>query len=638
MAVNPTYPGVYIDEVPSAVRTIIGVPTAVAAFVGPAVRGPIDRARHITSWADFERIYGGLSDDSLMTYAVFQYYQNGGSEAEIVRVAAANATATLDLGKKVVLRAKDTGSGGNGLVARVDADPADATLYKLSLHPKSGADEVIDGIKKGVRAPDAASLESKLAGARLVRLASQGDDDPDASPAPAGGAGPFDDPALHKSEGGRDGADPSTLRLIVNPKGDKNNPDNYVTLTAASPGAWGKQLRARVDYDTRDPADDKLYNLTVRDAATGAQETFRNVAAGGLGRSLRTSDLVAAGSGAGRPAESPVVDPGVDPFADPDTGATATYVAAEGGDDGQTIVGGDIQGDDGASRTGIYLLRDTDIFTILCIPPIDRSAALDSGLMTAAATLCLDRRAMLLVDSPPPDVWKDAQAAVDGFGDLQPKGDPSRNAALYFPWLRLPDRDGQLLDFPPCGVIAGVWARIDGQRNVAKAPAGLEASLNGVAELTARLTDLENGRLNPLGVNCLRTFPVVGSVAWGARTLQGADRLASQWKYVPVRRTALYIEESLYRGTQWVVFEPNDEPLWSAIRLNVGAFMNSLFRQGMFQGRTPQEAYLVKCDRENNPQNDIDRGIVNILVGFAPLKPAEFVLIHIQQLSPALQV
>ena len=131
---------------------------------------------------------------------------------------------------------------------------------------------------------------------------------------------------------------------------------------------------------------------------------------------------------------------------------------------------------------------------------------------------------------------------------------------------------------------------------------------------------------------------MIGTVSWGARTMRGADRLADQWKYVPVRRLALFIEESLYRGTQWVVFEPNDEPLWSSIRLNVGAFMNNLFRQGAFQGATPQQAYLVKCDSDNNPQNDIDRGIVNILVGFAPLKPAEFVIIQIQQLAGQIQV
>jgi hypothetical protein len=124
------------------------------------------------------------------------------------------------------------------------------------------------------------------------------------------------------------------------------------------------------------------------------------------------------------------------------------------------------------------------------------------------------------------------------------------------------------------------------------------------------LTDAENGDLNPLGVNCLRAFPTIGRVVWGARTWAGADALASQWKYIPVRRLALYIEETLYRGTQWVVFEPNDAPLWAQIRLNIGAFMHGLFRQGAFQGSRPQDAYLVKCDSETTTQADIDAGVV----------------------------
>ena len=158
-------------------------------------------------------------------------------------------------------------------------------------------------------------------------------------------------------------------------------------------------------------------------------------------------------------------------------------------------------------------------------------------------------------------------------------------------------------------------------------------------ELSVELTDEENGELNPLGINCLRTFPASGTVVWGGRTLQGDDRLASEWKYIPIRRLTLYIEESLYRGTQWVVFEPNDEPLWASIRLNVGAFMNGLFRQGAFQGRSPaSEAYFVKCDHDTNPQADIDLGRVTIQVGFAPLKPAEFVIIQIQQMAGQIAV
>jgi phage tail sheath protein FI len=191
----------------------------------------------------------------------------------------------------------------------------------------------------------------------------------------------------------------------------------------------------------------------------------------------------------------------------------------------------------------------------------------------------------------------------------------------------------QLRTFAPSGVVAGLYARIDSTRGVWKAPAGTEATLSGVQGMVYKLNDAENGVLNPLGLNCFRSFPVYGNVSWGARTLVGSDADASQWKYVPVRRIALYIEESLYRGTQWVVFEPNDEPLWAAIRLNVGSFMQELFRKQAFQGKTPSEAYFVKCDKETTTQDDIDRGIVNILVGFAPLKPAEFVVIQIEQLA-----
>jgi uncharacterized protein len=257
-------------------------------------------------------------------------------------------------------------------------------------------------------------------------------------------------------------------------------------------------------------------------------------------------------------------------------------------------------------------------------------------VVTSAAAYCLRRRAMLLVD--PPTTWRNKESAK-AISTLGVDGEAVRNAVLYFPRLRQPDpkRDNQIGDFAPCGAIAGLYGRTDSTRGVWKAPAGLAASLVGVPELSVPLNDAENGELNPLGVNCLRTMPAAGRVCWGARTLAGDDRLTSEWKYVPVRRTALFIEESLYRGTQWVVFEPNDEPLWAQIRLNVGSFMHNLFRQGAFQGKTPQEAYFVKCDRETTTQNDIDLGIVNIVVGFAPLKPAEFVIVTLQQIAGQLQ-
>ncbi|WP_327331180.1 phage tail sheath family protein [Calothrix rhizosoleniae] len=241
----------------------------------------------------------------------------------------------------------------------------------------------------------------------------------------------------------------------------------------------------------------------------------------------------------------------------------------------------------------------------------------------------------MIVD--PPSTWNDKDKAKVGIDNLGTKSD---HAAVFFPRVVQPNPllDNQLETFAPCGIVAGIFARTDTQRGVWKAPAGIDATLVGVPQLSVPLINEENGELNPLGVNCLRTFPGVGRVSWGARTLQGDDRLASEWKYIPVRRLALYIEESLYRGTQWVVFEPNDEPLWAQIRLNIGAFMNNLFRQGAFQGSTPQDAYFVKCSSETTTQNDINLGIVNIIVGFAPLKPAEFVIIKIQQIAGQIAV
>lgn len=283
---------------------------------------------------------------------------------------------------------------------------------------------------------------------------------------------------------------------------------------------------------------------------------------------------------------------------------------------------------------GLYALNKADLFNLLCIPGYKNTGLgfdVDKEVISAAAMYCEARRALLLVD--PPATWRTKEDAKAGIA--LGVGTTSKNAALFFPRLRQlnPDRKNQKEDFGPAGAVAGVFARTDAQRGVWKAPAGLEATLIGVPELAVRLTDAEAGELNLLAVNSLRDLPGAGKVVWGARTLAGSDEAASEWKYIPVRRTALFIEESLYRGTKWVVFEPNDEPLWSQIRLNVGAFLNELFRNGAFQGRTPRDSYFVKCDNQTTTQDDVNRGLVNIVVGFAPLKPAEFVVIKIQQMA-----
>jgi hypothetical protein len=286
----------------------------------------------------------------------------------------------------------------------------------------------------------------------------------------------------------------------------------------------------------------------------------------------------------------------------------------------------------GSFSEALSALDSVDLFNLLCIPPDTRAGSTPQAVYQAALACCEARRAMLIVD--PPAGWTTAEAARDGLdGDIALTGLAARNAALYFPRLRQADplQNGQLDTFVPCGAIAGVMARTDAQRGVWKAPAGANAVLQGTLDLSVSLTDAENGVLNPLGVNCLRRFPNAGPVVWGARTLRGVDRFADEYKYIPVRRLGLYLEESIGRGIRWTVVEPNDEPLWAQIRLHVGAFMQGLFVQGAFQGSTPREAYFVKVDGDTTTQNDIDAGVVNVLVGFAPLKPAEFVVLKFQQ-------
>jgi phage tail sheath protein FI len=267
-------------------------------------------------------------------------------------------------------------------------------------------------------------------------------------------------------------------------------------------------------------------------------------------------------------------------------------------------------------------LDQLDQFSLLCVPGM-----IVTDTLSKLEAYCEKRRAFLIADS---------DFNVTDPTKLPPPGISGTNAAYYYPWLQAADplsATGALRRYPPCGFVAGMYARTDASRGVWKAPAGTETALVGVSALDVPLTDDQNGLLNQVAVNCIRNFPVYGTVIWGARTVQGADQAASQWKYVPVRRLAMYLEESLYRGLKWAVFEPNDAPLWGQIRLNVGAFMQTLFRQGAFQGTTPQQAYFVKCDSETTTAADQNNGIVNILVGFAPLKPAEFVVLQLQQMA-----
>lgn len=507
-AVPTSYPGVYVVEVESEVRTISGVSTSITAFVGRALRGPVDDPVTIHSFGDFERTFGGLWIESHLGYSVRDFFRLGGGTAIIVRVhkAKTNDTAKLTVG--------------------------------------------------------------------------------------AGSA---------------------QLKLI-----------------AANPGAWGAKLKATVDKATANTGDSKLFNLTISDEA-GLTETFRNVSF--ATDSPRRVDLVLSSSALVR-VNAPL------PTA-AQTAAQTDSSATSGGNNGDLITAAEITTgtDMQANKKGLYALDKADLVNMLVIPPYAGAGDVgardvDPDVLTSALKYVKLRRAVMILDAPA--AWVKKKDATDNAETVA----PDDHSAVYFPRVMQPDplRDGQVTQFAPSGAIAGLIAATDAKRGVWKSPAGLDARLAGVSALSIPLTDAEIGDLNPLGVNCLRLAPGAGHVVWGARTRGGSDRLASQWKYLAVRRTALFLEESLFRGLQWAVFEPNDESLWAQIRLNVGAFMNDLYRQGAFQGSAPKLAYFVKCDAETTTQNDINRGVVNIQVGFAPLKPAEFVVLRLQQMAGQVNV
>jgi phage tail sheath protein FI len=429
-------------------------------------------------------------------------------------------------------------------------------------------------------------------------------------------------------------------------------------VAAANPGVWGNNLEVAVDARTRDAA--TQFNLAVREVRITngrrqivASETYRNLEMSPTSSRYapdvvnRVSSLIQLfstdadgnalpGTGVPGPTGSDVIgDPQLGEFlALGVDGGAAGFDGLEPSSDAWRNNAGSaaIRGGESA-RTGMFALENIAprIFNLMCTPgAANLSSASHSAVVTAATEYCRRKRAFLLVDVPPEvatltlmDQW---MTANDGLRDT--------NTAVYFPRLQIADplNENRPRDVGPSGTLAGIYARTDTARGVWKAPAGIDASLRG-ADVALKMNDLENGALNPLGVNALRSFPIYGPIAWGARTMEGADQIASEWKYVPVRRTALFIEESLSQGLKWVVFEPNDEPLWAQIRQNVGAFLQGLFRQGAFQGATPREAYFVRCGRDTTTATDQDLGIVNIVVGFAPLKPAEFVVVKIQQIA-----
>ena len=546
MPITPTYPGVYIEELPSFRHSVTAAPTSVTVFVGythPFATLNFGTATEIFSFTDYQANFGGFFSFSpwlpdYMGNAVFQFFANGGSNAWVVGL---KPTAYLDANGQPVKDGK-----GNAVplsTASVNIDVAPATVTLTAREP-GGVDPANNNA--AVVIPTVVHLAN-------VRADAQGH------------ANALADIIITF------GTQVETYRAV--PAADiaqQLSPSLLVTVTVANgpPGAFPAAGVFNLAYTTPPPANSTLINLS-------------------------------------------------------DYGAVF--------------------------QTGASLDVDVLIFNLMVLPGISPVSDQQSAVLSEALAFCEQKRAFFIMDappnatastaSPPPEqtpLGTPAPIDMDTFwrNDTPPV---SANGAIYFPYLETIDPlTQQRYVSPPSGFIAGIFAREDASWSVGKAPAGLETTLTGTSGVVAwgRMTDARQGVLNGDGVNCLRNFPGMGTVVFGARTLVSVNPAFEQWKYVPVRRTALFIEQSLYGSLGWAVFQPNDTPLWNALTQEVNAFMLTLFRQGnYFQGTTPSEAFLVQCDSTTTTQADIDAGRVNILVGFAPLKPAEFVVVQITQLA-----
>jgi phage tail sheath protein FI len=635
-----TYPGVYVQEISSGVRPIAIASTSTAAFVGLAEMGP-EQATRVTNWTEFQRYFGSFINDGYMAHSAFQYFNNGGRQCYIVRVTRSDASvadvtvqnrATPPVGG-VTFAAKNKGAWGNFLYLQIEdgsADPGNG--FRISVRRQ------LDSAVIPANFNDITPLEV------FDNLTMDPDDPNYVAHVLSQNSTLIVGTVLTSNTSVQRGIHRGGFGALL-PLNTKNsfqiNLDNdgfqVVTLPAAA-------AASTVLADVATAVQTAVTALTAKKSSTpgvaftGFTCTVQTVAGQSRlvlqsGTTSATSSvrvqsasindaiaLLKLGSGNGglsedglavrRPAKADIIQIGDNVVAAPVTAVTL-------GSDGTASIS------ETSFSSAFPRLDTVSDFSLLAVPGEGTPVMADLGM-----AYCANR--------PLQDVFYVGE--VGSTDDTPDEAVAFRNklttansyGAVYFPWVKALDPTGvsqQPILLPPSGYVAGLYARIDATRGVWKAPAGTEASLNGVVGLAAELSDVQHGNLNPIGVNVIRRFAGAGVVSFGARTITSD----AEWKYVPVRRTVILLRVSIYYGIQWAIFEPNDEPLWSQLRLNIGSFMMTLFRQGAFQGSTASQAFFVKCDSETTTQADIDLGIVNILVGFAPLKPAEFVVVKISQ-------
>ena len=642
----PTYlhPGVYVEEIPSGAKPIEAVGTSITAFVGAVKKGPAGEPKLIHSWDDYENTFGPIaSSKDYMGLAVSAFYLNGGKDAYVARLVSTSdeavaSTLTVDgegdgVGGVFVITATSVGTWGNELYIRIvkpketdlkftlevghlkqDEFVADETFSNVNMNDKSDNYILtqVNGISKLVTVSLAENVKNHYQNGSLT-----------------GAAMEEEGTVFSKVNYGIQ--DNMTLSINIDGLGVKR-------ITLGKVDSFGF-----TDSNAND-GNSVAKAIKLKVQALGPQKSYASfnckynserkfVLTSGFSSSS-SSVVVYDGDGSKTDlAKFLKLDADTNPVSV--HGSAKVVPKALAGEQLKKGAASDPKSTEYKTFFSTKLKKIHDVSIIVLpgehMPETGGSSIIDEALAHAEET----QSRMVIID-PPQGVELDQSTKVDQIGLST-----STYGVLYYPWVKVanpfynadtnPNVD-KTLTIAPSAFAAGMWSKIDGRRGVWKAPAGLETSLLGVAGLEFTVGDGDQNQLNPIGVNCLRKMPGAGAgpVIWGSRTLSTKDN--PEWRYVPVRRTAIFIEQSIYNGIQWAVFEPNDHRLWSSLRLNIDSFMNGLFRSGAFQGEKVSDAYFVRCGLDDTmTQGDIDRGQVVVIVGFAPLKPAEFVIVRIQQ-------
>ena len=639
--VSPTYPGVYMEEVSSGVRPIAAASTSTAAFIGQAEKGAIGEAVKIYNFTEFQNLYGDYLSSSYLAHSVFQYFNNGGSKCYIIRVTGENTeTASIDLFdrddvtslRSMTISAKNAGVWGNSLGIVIANGTRDSNNeFNLSIFRESD-DTLLESYENLSMVPGFSNyIETAISGSHLIHVEVN-----DANTnADAGTSTGFEAPVS------LDGTGRTFFKINVNGDGYQEI-DLQLAVTSgdvanlSTPALIASAIRLRVRALLRQRASSSQFAFDDFTVTTGTgDELILTSGVAGVGSSVNISAGSSAATNAAALLNLGSLNEGSEvvggavlrPRANPDTVTyyllgdhavpTTEVQAVTGGSDGDPATDLDY-------RNSFPVLDNVADVSLIAVPGIGSASVIQEGMSYCEITRPLSD-CFYIADMPADnDTVTEATALV---GSLSPK---NSYGAIYTPWPIIPhptDGGAEPIPVPPSGFVAGMYAKTDSKRGVWKAPAGIGTGLAGTSGLMVDFSDVQQGDLNPISVNVIRQFAASGRVIWGSRTINSDV----EYKYIPVRRMAIFLRGSIYYGIQWAVFEPNDEPLWGLLRTNISSFMMNLFRRGAFQGSKASDAFFVKCDSETTTQADIDLGIVNVQIGFAPLKPAEFIIVQISQ-------